>query len=150
MQKLLLLLAVSAIFIACSKNHDSAPTPGASIVGKWSINTVTVIPLDSAGTAINNGTVYSEPSYYHFKFNSNSTWMEDLGAGPDSAIEENGTYTLHGDSSFTLINTNAPAKAVECFIDTLTETRLVFTYRRNTFYNGITPGFLRYIFDLNK
>ena len=150
MQKLLLMLAVPVLCIACTKNHDSSSTHGASIVGKWNINTVTVIPFDSVGKAISNKTIYSEPSYYYFRFNSNNTWTEDLGADPGSAIEENGTYTLHGDSSFTLINTNAPSNAVECFIDTLTETTLVFTYRRNTFYNGITPGFLRYIFHLNK
>jgi hypothetical protein len=150
MQKLILLLAVVVCHTSCKKNHDSSPTPVPSIVGKWNITVVKVIPFDSTGIAINSGTVYTEPLYYYFQFNSDDTWTENLGPEPNSRIAENGTYALHSDSSFTLVNKNAPAKAVECAIDTLTNTRFVFTYRRSTLYNGITPGYLLYRFDLKK
>lgn len=150
MQKLIFLFAVIVCYTSCRKNHDSSPATVPSIVGKWNITAVKVIPFDSTGTAINSGTVYTEPAYYYFQFNSDDTWTENLGPDPNSGIEENGTYALHGDSSFTLVNRNAPAKAVECTIDTLTSTELVFTYSRNTFYNGTTPGYLVYRFDLKK
>ena len=149
MQKLIFLLAVITSLVACQKNHNGS-SPAPSIVGKWSINTVTVVPFDSTGNAINNGTIYTEPSYYHFQFNANNTWTENLSPDINSGIEENGSYVLHGDTSFTLINTNAPAKAVECRVDTLTKTSFVFSYRRGTLFNGITPGFLGYIFHLKN
>jgi hypothetical protein len=149
MQKLIFLLAVITSFMSCKKTHNSSsPTP--SIVGKWSISTVTVIPFDSTGNAINNGNVYTEPSYYYFQFNANNTWTENLSPDISSGIEESGSYVLHSDTSFTLINTNTPTKSVECRIDTLTNTSFVFSHRRSTLFNGITPGFLEYIFHLKN
>lgn len=149
MQKLIFLLAVITSFVACKKNHnDSSPAP--FIFGKWSIHTVTVVPFDSTGNAINNGTVYTESSNYYFQFNANNTWTENLGPDINAGIEENGSYALHGDTSFTLINTNAPTKSAECRIDTLTNISFVFSYRRSTLFNGITTGFLNYIFHLKS
>jgi hypothetical protein len=150
MQRLIIPLAVIMLFVACKKTHDALPQPVPAIVGKWSNMNVTVVPLDSTGTAINGGTTYVEPSYYYFQFNANATWVENLAPDLGSGVGESGTYVLHGDTSFTLINTNAPSKAVECKIDTLTNTRFVFSNRRSTLYNGITPGYLEYIFHLNK
>jgi hypothetical protein len=150
MQKLIIVLVVVVFYTASKKGHDSPTAVVPSLVGKWNIRAVRVIPLDSAGTAISTGTVYSEPPYYFFQFNSNNTWTENLSADPNSGIEEDGMYTLEGDSSFTLVNRNAAGMAVKCSIDTLTDTRLVFTYSRGTLYNGITPGYLVYNFQLER
>lgn len=150
MQKLIITLLIITLFAACRKNHEVPAAPVHPIVGKWNIYTVTVIPFDSTGSAINSGATYAEPLYYYFQFNTNTTWKENLSPDPNSGIGENGNYVLHGDTSFTLINSNAPAKAIECTIDTLTSATFVFTYRRSTLYNGITPGFLKYIFHLKK
>src|SRR4051794_39249681 len=104
------------------------PPPGNTIVGKWNIITVTVIPLDSTGSAINSGTIYPEPSYYYFQFSANNTWVENLAPDSSSDLGESGSYALHADTSFTLTNVNAPAKAVECHIDSLTNTSFVFSF----------------------
>lgn len=150
MRKLIIPLTVTALFVACHKRHEDATALTPTIVGKWTINSVTVIPLDSTANAINGGTTYTEPPYYYFSFTTGNTWLENLSPDPNSGLEESGTYQLHGDTSFTLVNTNAPAKAVECSIDTLTNSKFVFRYQRSTLYNGITPGYLEYIFHLQK
>jgi len=49
-----------------------------------------------------------------------------------------------------LINANAPSKAVECKIASLTDTSFVFNFQRTTLFNGVTPGYLEYIFQLKK
>ena len=149
MQKLIILLAAITLFGNCKKNHNP-PVPVSPIIGKWSIPTVTVIPFDSTGSPINIGTIYTEPSYYYFQFNADNTWMENLSPDSNSSLAEKGNYVLHGNTSFTLINTNVPAKAVDCTVDTLTNASFVFSYRRGTLYNGITPGYLEYIFHLTK
>ena len=150
MRKLIISLTIIALLLACHKKHEDAATPTPSIVGKWNINSVTVVPLDSTENAINSGSTYTEPSYYYFSFTAVNTWLENLSPDLNSGIAESGTYQLHGDTSFTLVNTNAPAKAVECRIDTLTNSKFVFAYQRSTLYNGITPGYLKYIFHLQK
>src|SRR4051794_38475420 len=117
MKKLIIPILLVMLFAACRKGQmDGPPPPGNSIAGKWNIITVTVIPLDSSGTAINNGTVYPEAPYYYFQFNVNNTWVENLATDSSSGLGESGSYAVHGDTSFTLTNVNAPAKAVECHI----------------------------------
>ncbi|HEY6957135.1 MAG TPA: hypothetical protein VI385_17905 [Flavisolibacter sp.] len=150
MRTLIISLTVAALLLACHKKQEEADLSTPSMVGKWTINSVTVVPFDSTATPINNGTTYPEPSYYYFSFTTANTWLENLAPEPASGLDESGTYQLHGDTSFTLTNTNAPAKAVECRIDTLTNAQFVFTYQRSTLYNGITPGYLEYIFHLAK
>lgn len=150
MRNLVISLTVTFLLVACHKKHEEAVISSPSIVGKWTINSVTVVPLDSTTTAINSGTTYPEPSYYYFLFTTANTWLENLAPDPASGLEESGTYQLHGDTSFTLTNTNAPAKAVECRVDTLTNSKFVFSSQRSTLYNGITPGYLKYIFHLSK
>jgi hypothetical protein len=151
MKKLIIPALLIMLFAACSKDHmDEPPAPGNSIIGKWNIITVTVIPLDSTGSAINNGNIYPEPPYYYFQFNANNTWVEDLVSDTSSGLGENGSYLLHGDTSFTLTNVNAPSKAVECHIDSLTNTSFVFSFRRTTLFNGVTPGYLKSVFQLKK
>ncbi|MDO6435002.1 lipocalin family protein [Flavitalea sp. BT771] len=137
-------------FAACRRDDPGMPSPQAKkITGKWNIITVTVIPRDSTGKAINDGTVYTEPSYYYFQFNTNFTWVENL--APDvTPIGESGTYRLHGDTAFTLVNEHVPSQPEECKIVTLTDTTFVFSHQRPTLYNGITPGFLEYVFKLRK
>ena len=151
MKKLSILILFATFFIACNKNQTgTASTQGNKITGKWKIITVTVIPRDSTGTAINSGTIYTEPPYYYYQFNTNLTWVENLDPDTSAGIEESGTYLLHADNSFTLINANAPSKAAECKIVSLTDTSFVFNFQRTTLFNGVTPGYLEYIFQLKK
>ena len=151
MKKLFTLILFTAFFIACNKNQTgTVSTQDNKIAGKWKIITVTVIPRDSTGTAINNGTIYTEPPYYYYQFNTNLTWVENLAPDTNAGIDESGSYLLHADNSFTLINANAPSKAAECKIASLTDTSFVFNFQRTTLFNGVTPGYLEYIFQLKK
>jgi hypothetical protein len=151
MKKLFTLVLFATFSIACKKNQTGRlATQGNNITGRWNIITVTVVPHDSTGAAINNGTIYTEPIYYYFQFNADLTWLENLAAEPGPALGESGTYVLHADTSFTLINANAPSKATECKIASLTDTSLTFNYQRATLFNGVTPGYLEYIFQLKK
>jgi len=136
-------------FAACRRQPGMPTPPGNKIYGKWTIMTVTVIPHDSTGKAMNDGTVYTEPSYYYFQFNTDLSWIENL--TPDlSPAGESGTYTLKADTGFTLINKNLPAQPEECKILSLTDMSFVFSHQRTTMFNGITPGFLEYVFQLKK
>jgi len=149
-KKLFISLLFLIAFAACRRGQPAMPTPpGNKIFGKWTIVTVTVIPRDSTGKAINDSTVYPEPSYYYFQFNTDLTWLESL--TPDlSPAGESGTYTLQADTGFTLINKNLPAQPEPCKIVSLMDTSLVFSHQRTTLFNGITPGFLEYVFQLKK
>jgi hypothetical protein len=137
------------LFAACKKDSGMTSQQGSSINGKWTITTVTVIPHDSTGAAMNSGTVYTEPSYYYFQFNSDLTWLENL--TPDTPpAGERGNYTLHGATSFTLINVNLPSSPEECKIITLTSSSFVFSHTEPTLFNGVTPGFLEYVFQMKR
>jgi hypothetical protein len=57
---------------------------------------------------------------------------------------------LHADTTFTLINKNLPAQPEECRILSLTDTSFSFSHQRTTLFNGVTPGFLEYVFQLKK
>jgi hypothetical protein len=146
---LLLLLIASA---ACKKTKSELPvTSNNKIVGRWHIETVTVIPRDSTGAIMNPGTTYPEPSYYYFNFNNDGTWVEVLSPAAEADLGESGTYALHADTSFSLTNVNAPAlPPVECKVVSISDTLFVFTHQKATLYNGVTRGYLEYVFKLNK
>ena len=150
MKNILLSFLCIATITACKKNGTGNSTiPGNKISGKWNIITVTVIPHDSVGNVMNSGAIYTEPPYYFYQFNDDLTWLENL--TPDlNPGGESGNYVLHSDTSFTLINVNLPSSPVECKITSLTNTSFVFSHQRPTLYNGVTPGFLEYIFQLRK
>ena len=150
MKKMFISILFGMSIAACRRDDPGMPSPQAKkIAGKWNIITVTVIPHDSTGKVMNDGTVYTEPSYYYFQFNANFTWVENL-APNVNPIGESGTYTLHADTAFTLVNKNVPSQPEECKILSLTDTLFIFSHQRATLYNGITPGFLEYIFKLQK
>jgi hypothetical protein len=151
MKRVVTMMMIAAVFTECKKDQTNMPsTQGSKITGKWKIITVTVIPLDSTGKAKNTGNTITEPSLYYFEFNADNTWTETFMADPNANLGEHGTYRLYGDAGFGLINTNAPAKAVDCRIVTLTNTSLTFKFARPTLFDGITPGYLQYIFQLEK
>jgi hypothetical protein len=78
MKELVIPILLVMIFAACRKGQmDGPPPPHNSIVGKWNNITITVVPLDSTGSAINNGTIYIEPPYFYFQFKANNTWVEN-------------------------------------------------------------------------
>jgi hypothetical protein len=150
MKYIILFIAFLAALAACKKDQGNTPSPGNNtITGKWTILSVTVVPHDATGKVINDSAVYAEPNYYYFQFNNDLTWLENL--TPDlSPAGEGGTYTLQNDTGFTLINKNLPTQPVVCRILSLTGSALEFTHQRPTLYNGITPGFLEYIFKTRK
>jgi len=150
MRKMPVLILFVTVFAACRRDDPGMPSPQArKITDKWNIITVTVIPHDPTGKTINDGTVYTEPSYYYFQFNANFTWVENL-APNVNPIGESGTYTLLADTAFTLVNEHVPSQPEECKIVALTDTTFIFSHQRATLYNGITPGFLEYVFKLKK
>jgi hypothetical protein len=121
----------------------------AKITGKWTINTVTLYYFDSTGALFGPGKfVDTVPSGYYYQFNSNSTWMEVL-ADSLSINGMGGTYTITGDSSFSLINP-AVTGPEDCRLDTLTSSLFVFHHQRGTHYNGVTPGYIRYQFHMTR
>jgi len=152
MKTIFILALLTITLAACKKTQTIAPTTHTSnkITGRWSISTVTVIPQDSTGKAITGGATYPEPSYYYFQFNADNSWVENLGSDPNISLGESGTYVLHADTGFTLINVNLPSKPVECKITALTDTSFTFTHQKSTAFNGNTNGFLYYIFKLKK
>jgi hypothetical protein len=150
MKNILKLIAFVTVVTACSKNQGNMSSPGGNkIAGKWTIVSVTVIPHDSTGKAKNDGTVYTEPTYYYYQFNNDLTWIENL--TPDlSPAGESGTYALKADTGFTLINKNIPSQPEECKILSLTNTSFEFSHQHPTLYNGVTPGYLEYIFKMRR
>jgi hypothetical protein len=152
MKKILTVILFAATVIACKKTQTNTAPPVRSnkIAGKWTISSVTVIPRDSTGKALNSGTIYAEPSYYYFQFNTDNSWVQNLAPDPNSGIGESGAYILHADTGFTLINVNLPSSPEECKIATLNDSELVFSHQKATLFNGVTPGYLEYLFDLKK
>ncbi len=147
------MLSLVAIgFAACKKTQTTMPATQTDnkITGKWNIVSVTVIPRDSTYKPINSGTVYPEPSYYYFQFNADNSWVENLDPTSALALGERGSYALHADTAFTLVNVNLPSNPVECKITSLSGSAFTFTHHKATMYNGVTPGFLEYVFELKK
>ena len=145
---LLLLLAT-----ACSRNSggNNIPPTGlqANMTGKWIINTVTLFYFDSTGARYGSGKfVDSVPTGYYYQFNSNNTWMEVL-ADSLSINGLGGTWSISNDSSFVLVNPAAP-EPEPCKMDTLTSGIFVFHHERGTHYNGVTPGYIRYLFHMTR
>ncbi|MBN8852835.1 MAG: hypothetical protein BGO55_03670 [Sphingobacteriales bacterium 50-39] len=150
MKNIFIFFAFATAFAACNKNQGNMPSPGGNkITGKWTILSVTVIPHDSTGKLMNDSAVYTEPNYYYFQFNNDLTWLENL--TPDlSPAGESGTYSLKDDTGFTLVNKNLPSQPEECKILSLTNTSFEFSHQHPTLYNGVTPGFLEYIFRMKR
>jgi hypothetical protein len=146
----LLLLLIT--FAACKKTKPEPPvTANSKIVGQWHFQSVTVIPRDSIGNIMNPGNTYPEPSYYYFNFRNDGTWVEVLSPDPPIDPGETGKYILHADTSFGLTYAAAPGlPPVECKIVSLSGTSFVFTNQRATLYNGVTRGYLEYVFKLKK
>lgn len=137
------------LFAACKKANTGSTQGGNAITGKWKIITVTVIPHDSLGVAMNSGADYTQPSYVYFQFNADLTWLENESPNSPPA-GEHGNYVLHSNTGFTLVNANLPASPEECKIISLTNSDFVFSHTEPTKFNGVTPGFLEYVFRLQK
>src|SRR5690242_12056730 len=94
-------------FLACSRNSGDSMTPQtglqAKMTGKWTINNVNSLFFDSSNVKRGNS-LYVCPPGYSYQFNSNKTWVENLVPDTLSINGMSGTYTINGDSSFTLIN----------------------------------------------
>jgi hypothetical protein len=122
----------------------------AKIAGKWTIQNVTSLFFDSTGVPWSVGQqLYVCPPGYYYQFNSNNTWTEILLPDTLAINGMSGTYTIDGDSSFTLVNPAAPAP-VACKVDTLGTGLFVFENSRGTHFNGVTPGYIRYRIHMTK
>ena len=141
--------------IACNKppvTPPATPPPSghATVVGKWTIDTVTTYFYDTAGYKGEN--IYPGKPYYYFQFNADSSWVETLdpNAIPDQGI--NGTYTFSSDSAFTLINPVAAAPSVRtaCKLVSLSNSSFVFYKIKPTSFNGNDSGYIQYWFKLSK
>ena len=122
----------------------------AKMGGKWTINTVTTLAFDPTGAPYGPGkNVYVCPPGYSYQFNSNNTWTEILLPDSLSIGGMSGTFSISGDSSFTLVNPAAPTPE-PCHMDTLTASMFVFHHERGTHYNGVTPGYIRYLFHMTR
>jgi hypothetical protein len=145
-------LVILLPFLACSRNSGDTMNPPtglqAKMSGKWTINTVNSLFFDSTNV-LRGSNLYVCPPGYSYQFNSNNTWTELLVPDTLSANGMGGTYTITGDSSFTLVNPAAPAP-VPCRMDTLTASIFVFHHERGTHYNGVTPGYIRYLFHMTR
>ncbi|MGZ3777927.1 MAG: hypothetical protein ACXVI9_10215 [Mucilaginibacter sp.] len=152
MKTWLALLLLLVTFTACKKTKTEPPIMANNkIVGKWQLQSVTVIPRDSTGIIMNAGNTYPEPSYFYFNFRTDGTWVELLSPETPADLGETGNYILHADTSFGLTYAGAPAlPPVECKIVSLSDTSFVFTNQRATLYNGVTRGYLEYVFKLSK
>lgn len=138
---------------ACSRSSggNSMMPAGlqAMMTGKWTINTVTLYYFDSTGAPFGTGKFVDQvPPGYFYQFNSNSTWTEIL-SDSLSINGMGGTYSIAGDSSFTLVNP-AASSPEPCHMDTLTSSTFVFYHERSTHYNGVTPGYIRYLFHMTR
>jgi hypothetical protein len=157
MKKIVIGLIPAVIFlVACNKNNNppiSSANP--SIAGRWNVDTVTISFYNSAGlfdsSEIGYPTVGINDSLY-FQFNEDSSWFESLVAGVDTTIITEGTYSYTSPNSFTLVYpTASPTRKMEpCNIISLTNTSFIFSKQRQTVFNGINPGSIKYLFRLRK
>jgi len=145
------------LLTACHKNQDYPPAPNQiSIVGKWNVDTLTTYFYDSTGLFEKGVHAYpaGAPDYpYRFQFNDDLSWVESIHFPIDpDYIAAIGNYTITSDSTFTLIYTTAvPASEIEpCKILSLTDTSFVFSKELATFFNGMDPGYIKYVFQLTK
>ena len=150
MKRLSFLILAVVLFAACKKNQTHQPAPSASkIAGKWTINSVTVNALDSAGKYIPfRSHVYPEPASYYFQFNNDGTWTEHLAADSIPDFGESGNYVLNSDTGFTLLKSGGIS--TPCKISSISSSLFIFTHQRSTKFDGTIPGFLEYVFKLTR
>jgi hypothetical protein len=147
----LFLLAIS--LAACNKHSSPVPNPfpgQPSIVGKWTIISVTTYAYDSTGLRNNGVQVYPGQSYYFYQFNADKTWLESLVPDSLSDLGITGTYAVTSDSTFTLTNPKAISPAEPCSILYLTDTSFSFSHQHATAFNGTDSGTIKYVFKLRK
>ena len=140
---------------ACNKPaspHMPMPTPSghATIVGRWTIDTVTTYFYDSTG--YRGGNIYPGQPYYYFQFNSDSSWVESLDPNVLADQGITGIYSFSSDSVFTLINPLAtmPSERTPCKIVSLTAHSFMFYKLKPTAFNGTDSGYIEYWFKLRK
>lgn len=152
MKKTAAALILSAILLAaCHKSQNAPPPPPATIAGNWNIDSVTTYFYDSAGLRNPGAKGYAFPGYY-FRFNADNSWVETLQDTSTNSGISGGTYTVTSDSTFTLLYANAPANTAvaPCKISLLTHTTFIFSKQLPTLFNGVTPGYIKYVFRLVK
>ena len=145
------------LLTACHKDPGNPVMPNQiSIVGKWNVDTVTTYFYDAGGLRQTGVNVYpaGAPDYpYRFQFNNDHSWAESSHFPSDADyIVATGTYVLTSDSTFTLTYPSAVAgKETEpCKIISISGTSFVFSKELSTVFNGIDPGYIKYVFRLTK
>ena len=143
-------IIIAVIYISCRPSYSSPPpTPASTIQGKWNILTVTTLAYDAGGQPWAGGSnIYTPPPGTFFEFDANGRWTESL--SPDSLpfVTQRGTYTVASSTQFTY--SDSLGHHTDCLIDTLTTSLFVFNHQKNTLFNGVTPGTLKYVFRMTK
>lgn len=157
MRKTIIGLILSVILInACRKNRVNPATAVPSIVGQWIISDVTSFIYDSTGL---RGTVHNYPTagnniYFRYQFNDDQTWSQSFSSSLQGPFQLStaGTYSVTSDSTFTLFNPNATPDrmTIPCTISSFTATKLIFSTKEPTVFNGTDPGYIEAVFSLTK
>jgi hypothetical protein len=149
MKKLACLVVLISLYTACKKDHPVAPTPGSGIQGKWAFVSVTTVFRDSVGNVL-GGMVYPNPPDAYYQFNKDGSWGSKFVSDGTDDINNQGFYRSVSDTSFVIYNTGQNAYSEDCKIYSLTSSQFIFSHRRNTKFNGVTPGSEEYIFKLSR
>jgi hypothetical protein len=126
----------------------TAPFFTDSIMGQWTISSVTTYAIDSSGILPNGIRAYPGQPGSFFQFNAQGGWLESQAPDTPTYVTIRGTFTIISDSTFTL--TDSMGNSELCTLDSLTATLFDFSHQRNTLFNGTDPGVIKYVFRLTR
>ena len=140
MKKIILLIAIAAGFIGCSKSSNTPkPTAAALITGQWyyTVDSVTTYANGSLQNTSSNGYAHSD----YVQFNTDGTGLQyDQHSGSKIAF----TYKLTGSSlllnypSQVILGTTTDAKSQTAVIKTLTTSALQLYFDNSSVASGVT------------
>ena len=139
-----------SLFIACKKDHPASSMPDNSLQGKWTFVSVNTVFRDSVGNVLPTGMVYPNPPDAYYQFNKDGSWVSKFISDGMDDIDNQGFYRSVSDTGFVIYNTGQHAYTEDCKIYSLTSSEFIFSHRRNTKFNGVTPGSEEYIFKLTR
>jgi len=150
MRKLACFILLMSLFIACKKDHPASSMPDNGLQGKWTFVSVTTVFRDSVGNVLPAGMVYPNPPDAYYQFNKDGSWVSKFVSDGMDDIDNQGFYRSVSDTGFVIYNTGQHAYTEDCKIYSLTSSEFIFSHRRNTKFNGVTPGSEEYIFKLTR
>jgi len=150
MKKLAFPVLFICLFIACKKDRPATPLPDNGLQGKWTFVSVTTVFRDSIGNILPTGMVYPNPPDAYYQFNKDGSWVSKFVSDGMDDIDNQGFYRSVSDTNFVIYNTGQYSYSEDCKIYSLTSSQFIFSHRRNTKFNGVTPGSEEYIFKLTR